>query len=152
MRLVKHGRPDTIYPASLISDDGVHVVVRAPWSGPGTRDMGFVRFEDGDVFTEHFWRDRWYSIKEVHDAAGTLKGWYCDIARPAVVADGSLIVEDLYLDLWVGAGGSIIRLDEDEFAAARLSPEVARAAVAALDALEAHCRTRVIGYGLWDDI
>ncbi len=152
VRLVKHSRPDTTYRASIVFDDGTHVVVKAPWSGPETRDMGFVRFEHGDLFTEHFWRDRWYSIKEVHDFKGDLKGWYCDIARPAVVAGGELVVEDLYLDLWVGADGSIIRLDEDEFAAARLEPEVARQAMRTLDELEAFCRTRVIGYGLWDEL
>jgi hypothetical protein len=152
VRLLKHSRPDTTYRASIVFDDGTHVVVRAPWGGPGTRDMGFVRFEDGDLFTEHFWRDRWYSIKEVHASDGGLKGWYCDIARPAVVAEGEIVVEDLYLDLWVGADGSIIRLDEDEFAAAGLDPVTAERAMRALDELEAHCRTRVIGYGLWDEL
>ena len=48
----------------------------------GVRDFGFVRFEPGDVFTEYYWRDRWYAVKEVRDAAGVLKGWYCDVTRP----------------------------------------------------------------------
>ena len=29
-----------------------HVVVRAPWGEQDPRDLGFVRFERGDVFTE----------------------------------------------------------------------------------------------------
>ncbi len=68
------------------------------------------------MFTEHYWRDRWFAVKEVRTGDGGLKGWYCDITRPAVLADGVLTVEDLDLDLWVSADGScVLRLDEDEF-------------------------------------
>ncbi len=104
------------------------------------RDFGFVRFEPGDVFTEHYWRDRWFAVKEVRGGDGVLKGWYCDIARPAVLAGGVLTVEDLDLDLWVSAdGASVLRLDEDEFADSGLAgrdPAAAGAAVAALDELD----------------
>src|SRR5947209_4152602 len=81
-----------------------------------------VRFEHGDQFTEHYWRDRWYSVKEVRDAAGQLKGWYCDVARPAQAAGEALIVQDLDLDLWVSPDRStVLRLDEDEFLASGLA-------------------------------
>lgn len=139
--LVKAGRTKIRYPADLLSDDGNRVAVRAAWAGDGVRDFGFVRFEAGDVFTEYYWRDRWYSVKEVRDARGDLKGWYCDITRPAVLSGGELVVEDLDLDLWRSADGSDVRrLDEDEFAESGLAerdPEAAARAVAALDELEA---------------
>lgn len=100
-----------------------------------------MRFEPGDVFTEHFWRTRWYAVKEVRTGEGVLKGWYCDVTRPAVVQDGEILVEDLDLDLWVSADGSaVLRLDEDEFAASGLTesdPQAAAEAVRALDALAA---------------
>ncbi|MGW1230497.1 DUF402 domain-containing protein, partial [Streptomyces sp. NPDC002530] len=83
--LVKAGRTKIRYPADLVSDDGVRVTVRAPWAAPGVRDFGFVRFEPGDVFTEHYWRDAWFAVKEVRSGAGELKGWYCDVTRPAVL-------------------------------------------------------------------
>ncbi|EGX57038.1 hypothetical protein SZN_24790 [Streptomyces zinciresistens K42] len=138
--LVKAGRTKIRYGGELIADDGTRVTVRAPWSGAGVRDFGFVRFEPGDVFTEHYWRDRWYAVKEVRDAAGALKGWYCDITRPAVLSGAELVVEDLDLDLWCPADGSgVLRLDEDEFAASGLAeadPRAAAAAVTALDELE----------------
>ncbi|MFF9196397.1 DUF402 domain-containing protein [Streptomyces sp. NPDC014779] len=140
--LVKAGRTKIRYPAELLADDGVRLTVRAPWAAPGVRDFGFVRFEPGDVFTEHYWRDRWYAVKEVRSGAGALKGWYCDVTRPAAVAaDGArVVVEDLDLDLWVSADGSeVLRLDEDEFAASGLAasdPEAAARAVRALDELE----------------
>ncbi|OIJ64178.1 RNA-binding protein [Streptomyces mangrovisoli] len=140
MVLVKAGRTKIRYPARLLADDGTRLVVRAPWAGDAARDFGFVRFERGDVFTEYYWRDRWYSVKEVRDPAGALKGWYCDITRPAVRSGRELVVEDLDLDLWRSADGADVRrLDEDEFAASGLAesdPDAAAAAVAALDALE----------------
>ncbi|NNN32142.1 DUF402 domain-containing protein [Streptomyces sp. S3(2020)] len=138
--LVKAGRTKIRYPAELIGDDGNHVTVRAAWAGEGVRDFGFVRFEPGDVFTEHYWRDRWYAVKEVRAADGTLKGWYCDITRPALRSGAELVVEDLDLDLWRSADGTeVLRLDEDEFAEsglARTDPEAAGAAMTALDELE----------------
>ncbi|MBM7053414.1 DUF402 domain-containing protein [Streptomyces durocortorensis] len=143
--LTKAGRTKIRYPAEVVRDDGVRVTVRAPWAAPGVRDFGFVRFEPGDVFTEHYWRDRWFAVKEVRTGDGGLKGWYCDITRPAVLADGVLAVEDLDLDLWVSADGScVLRLDEDEFEASGLAdrdPAAAGAAASALDELESLART-----------
>ncbi|MCT2543694.1 DUF402 domain-containing protein [Streptomyces atratus] len=143
--LVKAGRTKIRYPADVVRDDGVRVTVRAPWAAPGVRDFGFVRFEPGDVFTEHYWRDRWFAVKEVRSGAGGLKGWYCDITRPAVLRDGELLVEDLDLDLWVSAdGSSVLRLDEDEFEESGLAgrdPAAAGAALRALDELEHLART-----------
>ncbi|WP_031509818.1 DUF402 domain-containing protein [Streptomyces megasporus] len=133
------------YPATVVRDDGVHAVVRAPWAGPPVRDFGFVRFERGDVFTEHYWRDRWFSVKEVRAADGGLKGWYCDITRPARVAGEALTTWDLELDLWVSADRSaVLRLDEDEFEAEGLAdrePEAAERARRALDELEELARS-----------
>ncbi|MET8484723.1 DUF402 domain-containing protein [Streptomyces tendae] len=138
--LVKAGRTKIRYAATLLHDDGTRLAVRAPWAGDGVRDFGFVRFEAGDVFTEYYWRDRWYSVKEVRTAGGVLKGWYCDVTRPAVLTGTELVVEDLDLDLWRSADGTDVRrLDEDEFAESGLAdrdPGGAAAAVAALDELE----------------
>ncbi|GAA0474817.1 DUF402 domain-containing protein [Streptomyces sp. NPDC046215] len=144
VRLVKAGRTKVRYPAVVVRDDGTRAVVRAPWAGEGTRDFGFVRFEAGDVFTEHYWRDRWYAVKEVRAADGVLKGWYCDITRPAETGPDGLAIEDLDLDLWVSAdGATILRLDEDEFEESGLrdrDPAAAKAACAALDELESLAR------------
>ncbi|MFE2042794.1 DUF402 domain-containing protein [Streptomyces sp. NPDC059477] len=149
--LVKAGRTKIRYPAELLADDGVRIAVRAPWAGEAARDFGFVRFEKGDVFTEYYWRDRWYAVKEVRDARGTLKGWYCDITRPAVRTGRELTVEDLDLDLWRSADGTDVRrLDEDEFADSGLAerdPAAAAAAVAALEELE-----RLAGAGRFGEL
>jgi len=79
-------------------------------------------------------------VKEVRDGQGALKGWYCDITRPATLHGGELVVEDLDLDLWRSAdGATVLRLDEDEFAESGLAttdPRAAAAATQALDTLE----------------
>ncbi|MET7640160.1 DUF402 domain-containing protein [Streptomyces sp. NPDC005438] len=141
VRLDKSPRPDVCYPATVLADDGDRVVARADWAGPPVRDMGFVRFERGDVFTEHFWRRRWYAVKEVRDSGGALKGWYCDMTRPLRVAGGELRVSDLELDLWVYPDDRpALRLDEDEFLDSGLpeaDPEAAARARAAQDELAA---------------
>ncbi|MFI2781873.1 DUF402 domain-containing protein [Streptomyces sp. ALB3] len=143
--LTKAGRTKIRYPAAPVRDDGTRLTVRAPWAAPGVRDFGFVRFEPGDVLTEHYWRDRWYAVKEVRTGDGRLKGWYCDITRPAVLRGDELLVEDLDLDLWVSAdGASVLRLDEEEFARSGLAgrdSSAAEAAVRALDELELLART-----------
>ncbi|MFJ8213503.1 DUF402 domain-containing protein [Streptomyces sp. NPDC096033] len=143
--LTKDGRTKISYPAAQVSDDGDRISVRAPWAAEGARDFGFVRFEPGDVFVEHFWRTRWYAVKEVRTGEGVLKGWYCDVTRPAVVREGGILVDDLDLDLWVSADGkTVLRLDEDEFAESGLAtsdPEAAARAVRALDALEEQARS-----------
>ncbi|MBX9398597.1 DUF402 domain-containing protein [Streptomyces sp. TRM72054] len=142
--LVKAGRTKIRYPAELLQDDGTRIVVRAPFAGTGVRDFGFVRFEPGDIFTEYYWRDRWYAVMEVRDPSGVLKGWYCDIARPATFSGTELVVEDLDLDLWRSADGTDVRrLDEDEFAESGLTetdPEAAAKALTALDELESLAR------------
>jgi Protein of unknown function (DUF402) len=140
VRLVKPRGRDVEYQAVVTFDDGTHIVVLGPWENQEPVDLGYVRFEPGDLFTEHYWRDRWYSIKEVRGERAGLKGWYCDVARPVRVRQGLLASEDLDLDLWVSADGrTVLRLDEDDFVASGLAesdPEAARQAVRALDELE----------------
>ncbi|MFJ4872760.1 DUF402 domain-containing protein [Streptomyces sp. NPDC088757] len=146
--LTKAGRTKIRYPAEVLVEGPGRLSVRAPWAAEGVRDFGFVRFEPGDVFVEHYWRDRWFTVKEVRSADGVLKGWYCDVTRPPVIGGSGVVVEDLDLDLWVSADGSeVLRLDEDEFAASGLAasdPEAANRAVAALDELEALGRAGLV--------
>lgn len=140
VRLIKHnGKRSIEYPGRLLHDDGTYIVVEAPWVGDRV-DLGIVVFEEGDIFLEHYWRDRWYTVKEVQGPDGVFKGWYCDATRPAVFADGLVTSVDLDLDLWVSADRQqIVRLDEDEFRASGLTesdPAAARAARSSIDELE----------------
>lgn len=136
--LVKYDGGRISYDVSVVSDDGNHLVVRAPWIEEQPRNLGFAVFEPGDVFTEHYWRDRWYSIKEVRHSDGALKGWYCDVTRPVQVLPDRVVSADLILDLWVPSAGPPIRLDEDEFAESGLAADdsIASPAWSALAELE----------------
>ena len=117
------------------------MTLRAVWDrARPPLDLGYVLFEPGDQFTEHFYADRWYNIFEIRAADGRLKGWYCNVTRPARISDGEIAAEDLALDLWVAPDGAMRVLDEDEFVALPLTPtkrEAARAALAELQALAA---------------
>lgn len=80
-------------------------------------DMPFqdVVLKRNDRFVETFYTDKWYNVFEVYDRDdGKLKGWYCNITKPAVIEDGSVSFVDLTLDLWVSADGKQTVLDEDE--------------------------------------
>jgi hypothetical protein len=92
----------------------------------------------GDRFVETYYSARWYNIFEIYDRDdGALKGWYCNITRPATWTDGRVEYVDLFLDLWVSADGTQTVLDEDEFAAAWLGDDLRRAAWQGLAELQA---------------
>lgn len=141
IRLLKPLKGLTItFAAEPIARTATSVSVRAAW-GREAVDLGLLSFAPGDVLTEHYYSDRWYSIFELHDAGGRLKGWYCNVTRPALIGDDTVESEDLELDLLVSADRRALRLDdEDEFAARNLErddPAAHRAALAAVDELRA---------------
>lgn len=77
----------------------------------------------GDRFVETFFSNRWYNVFEIYDVeTGSLKGWYCNLARPMVWDEpGALSYVDLALDVWVSPLGRQQVLDEEEFAALPLA-------------------------------
>jgi len=82
-------------------------------------------------------------VPEVRDRDGVLKGWYCDVARPAQALAGVIVSADLILDLWAPATGNPLRLDEDEFAESAFARAEslatrARSALAELEGLAAN--------------
>jgi hypothetical protein len=116
VELVHAGEVKLSYSMMVESDDGDHIVVEGPYSEPQARDLGYVVLELGDRFREHYWRTRWYSIKEIRDDSGAGKGWYCDVARPVAVSASLLQSVDLDLDVWASAdGATVLALDDDEF-------------------------------------
>lgn len=111
------GEPILQYQADVAERLAGGIRLEAPWTRPAL-DLGYTRFEAGDHFIEWFFADRWYNIFEVR-AAGSelLKGWYCNIAAPAIIDDEDVMCRDLVLDVWVAADGTGHVLDADEFAA-----------------------------------
>ncbi len=137
LKLDHEGRELLRYEGEVLRRDTQHVCLRAVFQHD---DMAFghITFSRGDVFTEWFYSDRWYNVFRIEDGAGgALKGWYCNITRPAQIGRDVVSAEDLALDLFVAPDGSSRLLDEDEFAELGLSPPdemAARRAVAQLRA------------------
>ena len=101
------------------------------------REFHGLIFRRGDRFVETHYSDRWYNVLAVHDVdTGDLKGWYCNISRPAIINGATVSAEDLALDLVVFPNGSQFVLDEDEFAALDLGSADRESARAALNTLQ----------------
>lgn len=110
-------------------------------------DLGFVTFVPGDVFTEWFYADRWYNVFRVESGqTGMLKGWYCNITRPATISDDSLRADDLALDVFVMPNGNVLLLDEDEFEALDLPTAECMAALRAVEAIRSAVASRLVPF------
>jgi predicted RNA-binding protein associated with RNAse of E/G family len=145
VRLVKPRKQRiVVYEGAILAEEPGHMLVHARWERQAM-DLGYVVFAPGDQFFEHYYSARWYNIFEVRSAEGALKGWYCNITRPACF-DGDVVTsEDLELDLFVSPDRQhLLRLDLDEFEALALDvsePEAYDAAIRALHELEEMART-----------
>lgn len=144
MRIIKrdaHGHEVLSYEGTLIERGEKFVCIQAKFGG-ATRDLGYVVFKYGDHFTEWFYSDRWYNVFRVQDVdSGALKGWYCNITRPAEITENSVAADDLALDVFISPDGETLVLDEDEFMQLSLPDDErqqARAAVVEIKRLAAN--------------
>jgi hypothetical protein len=111
----------------------------------GRDDMEFLNIvlKKGDRFVETFYSDRWYNVFELYDRDyETFKGWYCNIGKPAVIAQDAVSYVDLALDLWVAPDGQQTVLDEDEFDELNLGGEMKENALAGLRELQECFKTK----------
>src|SRR5512139_1529479 len=100
------------YEGELLSHEGSIITLEALFD---RADMPFmdVVFKKGDRFVEYYYTDRWYNIFVIHDRDDdAVKGWYCNIGKPAMIEDGIVSYVDLALDLWVSVGGKQTVLEE----------------------------------------
>lgn len=115
-KLDEHGDYVWHYPAVVLSRQP-HCVRLEAFFNRDDVDLGYVVFRRGDRFVEYFYNDRWYNIFVVYDADNRqLKGWYCNICRPAELGEEEIRADDLALDVWIDPQGDVRVLDEDEFA------------------------------------
>src|SRR5215216_7467078 len=124
------------YEGQLLRHDDHLIVLEALFD---RADMPFmdVVFKLGDRFVEYYYTDHWYNIFVIHDGAhGTVKGWYCNIGKPAAFEDGIVSYIDLALDLWVSISGEQTVLDEDEFEALEVDEELRTGALNGLEELK----------------
>lgn len=124
------------YEGVLLSRDGNSITLEALFN---REDMPFmdVVLKKGDRFVEHYYTDRWYNIFAVYDRDdGQIKGWYCNIGKPALIDDGVVSYVDLALDLWVSVNGKQTVLDEAEFEKLDLNEELSAGALNGLNELK----------------
>ncbi len=108
------------YDGTLLERTADTIVLEARFQRE-TMDLGYTILEHDDRFIEHFFDNRWYNIFEIHSVHDDhLKGWYCNIARPAVFSEATIEQIDLALDVWINPDGSYHVLDQDEFDALSL--------------------------------
>lgn len=124
MRKLRHDGSERItYRGEILRSDERGLVLRAEF-GFAEVSIGCATFRQGDVFVECYEWGRWFVAAQVSAPDGTFKGWYCDVTMPPVLevlpgGERRLTYQDLVLDLWRAADGTVTLLDEDEFAAYR---------------------------------
>lgn len=128
------GREVARYEGTVVAHDEHGLALLAPWTH-GTCSVGLFSFADGDTFLETYYFHRWWNVFEVRAPAGRLRGWYCNIARPARLVGRDLYWEDLALDVIIAPAGQVQVVDRDEFEALRLDEREPEAHAEALKAL-----------------
>ena len=120
------------------------VVIDAPFNAR-SRDLGYMKLETGDLFHELYYSDRWFNIFQVFGSDDALKGWYCNICKPARFGDHEISFVDMVLDVFVYPDGRTLVLDQEEFrqkADTLYSPEDARLSEQAIPQLLEMVRRR----------
>ena len=103
------------YPGEVLERSSEKILVAARFTRDDFEFNGMLLKED-DLFLEAYYRKKWYNIFEIYDRDdGRLKGWYCNIVRPAKFTRWYIACQDLALDLLVHFQGQPKLLDEDEF-------------------------------------
>ena len=141
MKILKKNLADEVtwqYDSEVLRRDETSITVEAFFNRD---DMPFqeIILKRNDRFVETFYMDKWFNIFEIYDRDdGKLKGWYCNITKPAVVDADSVAYVDLALDLWVAADGMQTVLDEDELEELKLGEELKKKVHEGLDELRKH--------------
>ena len=142
IKLLKPGKGTEItYQGYELLRESNHLLIHARWDRDAL-ELGYMTFQPGDHFYEHYYTDKWFNIFEICSQRGELKGWYCNVTKPASIEDGTVLSEDLELDLFVSADRTrIVTLDEEEFEARGFSPEIRKKALEGLEELQAMARS-----------
>jgi uncharacterized protein len=138
----EHNQETWRYTASLLENKDDRIVLEARFDREDTSLHGML-LAKGDRFIETYYTNRWYNIFEIHAREDDqLRGWYCNIGKPAHFDGQVLSYIDLALDLLVFPNGRQIILDEDEFARLEITDQVQRQALSALANLQTYFREK----------
>jgi len=139
MKIIKRNHKDEAtweYSAEVVRREKNVVIVEALFNRD---DLPFqeIILKRNDRFVETFFSDKWFNIFEIYDRDdGKIKGWYCNITKPAEITENEITYSDLVLDLWVDAEGKQVVLDEDELNELNVDEELKKKIYASLDELK----------------
>ena len=123
------------YPGKVLETTDHSILIEARFNHSDVNVHG-IMLRKNDRFLERYYDDHWYNIYEARDKDDDrLKGWYCNVTRPARFVENEIIYMDLAFDLLAFPDGRFLILDEDEFEALDLDPETKKQALAGLEAL-----------------
>ncbi len=132
------------YSGRLLHKDEHSLVLEARFDKEDVLFKGML-LGKGDRFVETYYTDRWFNIFEIHAREDDhLRGWYCNVSSPAVIAGETVAWNDLALDLLVFPDGRQFVLDEDEFFQLELSSEQRQRALNALAELQTYFKQQVL--------
>ncbi len=143
MKIIKKNHKGEVtweYEGNLINRDKNSAVVEALLNRD---DLPFqeIILKRNDRFVETFFTDKWFNIFEIYDRDdGKLKGWYCNVTKPAEISDDEIAYADLILDLWISADGKQTVLDEDELNELNVDEDLKKKIYASLDELKNYFR------------
>jgi len=122
---------EQVFRQVVLEDAGDYVVTWLPAAGLPKPVMagGRTVLEPGAPVVWITYRNRWHDVGRFHLADGTFTGVYANVLTPVEMDGGRWTTTDLCLDLWSGADGTLVVLDEDELRAAEaerwVTPELA---------------------------
>lgn len=136
VKLDAEGKEILRYPATLQWMDAREGYARVEaWFALERGSAGLFDILRGDRMIEHFWSTRYYNVFEVYAPNGEVRGFYCNITRPAHIGRSAIAAEDLELDFVADATGRTAVLDREEFDALAIDADERRAALGALEEL-----------------
>lgn len=120
VRIHYHRPPDRkdlfVQPLVHAADDVIVTYMPATPLARPLRVDGEVVLEDGSPAIWFTFPGACHDIGRFHRADGTFTGVYANIITPVTFTSPTeWSTTDLFLDIWVGADGTIALLDEDEF-------------------------------------
>lgn len=147
MKIIKKNHKDEVtweYSAEVVRREKNFIIVEALFDRDDAPFQEIV-LKRNDRFVETFYKDKWFNIFEIYDRDdGKIKGWYCNIAKPAEITENEIAYSDLILDLWMDAEGKQVLLDEDELNELNVDEDLKKKIYESLDELKIFLKSKKI--------
>lgn len=138
-----NGKTAFEYPMQIVEQGADWICLEGHFNISKSYDLGVFTIETGDRSVEWFYSNRYYNIFRLYRGdSDQLKGFYCNITRPAIITTTTVTADDLALDILVSPTGEIVLHDEDEFKALNLTADERKHALEAVETIRHLVDTR----------